>query len=144
MNSRRRVNSTVVRTFSNSPGDLEPMEPESQPLQPPDGAEPAVASVVADRAETSDWAEPTETSSDSRAASWCDLISGIFILAALIFGGVGLYTMYDNSYSSRIVGGDAYNFIIYATRGTAFICAGIICAVLSVAFALFGRTARGK
>jgi hypothetical protein len=77
------------------------MEPESQPVQSPDGPEPVEASVVADRAETSDWAEPTETSSGSQAASWCDLISGIFILAALIFGGVGLYTMYDNSYSSE-------------------------------------------
>jgi len=42
---------------------------------------------------------------------------GALVLAALVFGGVGLSTLYDNSYSARIVGGDAYNFIIYGARG---------------------------
>jgi uncharacterized membrane protein YqhA len=68
-------------------------------------------------------------------------VSVMFIVAALIFTGVGLYKLYDNSVDARVVGGDAYNYIIYATRGTAFICAGIVCAVLSVTFALFANTA---
>jgi hypothetical protein len=72
------------------------------------------------------------------------LLSGVLIVGAVIFTGVGLYTLYDNSSGSRIVGGDAYNYIIYAMRGTAFICAGIVCAVLSVTFALFAHTAHSQ
>jgi hypothetical protein len=73
---------------------------------------------------------------------WCLLISGLFIVAAIIFAGKGWYTVYDNSYSAQIVGGDAYNFIIYATRGTALVCVGIVCAILSVTFAVFAHIAR--
>lgn len=68
-------------------------------------------------------------------------ISGVFIVAAIVFTGKGWYTVYDNSYSAQIVGGDAYNFIIYATRGTALICIGIVCAVLSVTFSVFANIA---
>jgi len=57
----------------------------------------------------------------------------------LVFAGKGWYTLYDDSYNARIVGGDAYNFIIYATRGTALVCVGIVCAVLSVTFAVFAH-----
>jgi len=67
------------------------------------------------------------------------IISGLLILAAIIFAGKGWYTVYDNSYDAKMVGGDAYNFIIYATRGTALVCVGIVCAVLSVTFAIFGH-----
>jgi hypothetical protein len=73
---------------------------------------------------------------------WYLIISGLFIVAAVIFAGKGWYTVYDNSYSAQIVGGDAYNFIIYATRGTALVCIGIVCAILSVTFAIFGHIAR--
>lgn len=61
---------------------------------------------------------------------------------ALVFAGVGWYTVYNNAYDARIVGGDAYNFIIYATRGTALVCVGIVCAVLIVTFAIFNHTAK--
>jgi hypothetical protein len=70
------------------------------------------------------------------------VLSGLFIIAAIVFAGKGWYTLYDNSYDARIVGGDAYNSIIYATRGTAVICIGIVCAVLSGTFALFAHTTR--
>ena len=86
--------------------------------------------------------EARELSTGAQAVSWYYTLSAVFIVASVIFAGVGLYKLYDNSYSARIVGGDAYNFIIYATRGTAFVCVGIICAVLSVTFALFARAAR--
>ena len=69
-------------------------------------------------------------------------ISGLFIVAAIIFASKGWYTLYDNSYSAQVVGGDAYNFIIYATRGTALVCVGIVCAILSVTFAVFAHIAR--
>src|SRR4030095_6688482 len=67
------------------------------------------------------------------------VLSVICILAALVFAGTGWYTVYDNSSDARIVGGDAYNFIIYATRGTAIVCIGLVCAVLSVTFAVFAH-----
>ena len=57
---------------------------------------------------------------------------------ALGFVYYGLNLMYDDSYSNRVVGGDAYNFIIYATRGTAYVGAGIVFAVLSTTFAVVG------
>jgi hypothetical protein len=44
----------------------------------------------------------------------------------------------------KVVGGDAYNFIIYATRGTALVCIGIVCAVLSVTFAIFHHTTKRR
>jgi hypothetical protein len=72
---------------------------------------------------------------------WYLAISSLFIVAGIIFAGKGWYTLYDNSYSAQIVGGDAYNFIIYATRGTALVCLGIVCAILSVTFAVFGLIA---
>ncbi len=72
------------------------------------------------------------------------IVSGLFVVAAAVFAGAGLYTVYNNSYDSRIVGGDAYNFIIYATRGTALVCTGIVCAVLSVTFAIFAHMERSK
>jgi hypothetical protein len=67
------------------------------------------------------------------------VVSGLLIVASLVFAGKGWYTLYDDSYNARIVGGDAYNFIIYATRGTALVCVGIVCAVLSVTFAVFAH-----
>ena len=63
------------------------------------------------------------------------LISVLFIVAPIIFAR-GWYTVYNNACDARIVGGDAYNFIIYATRGAALVCLGIVCAVLSVTFAI--------
>jgi hypothetical protein len=67
------------------------------------------------------------------------VVSGLLIVASLVFAGKGWYTLYDDSYNARVVGGDAYNFIIYATRGTALVCVGIVCAVLSVTFAVFAH-----
>jgi hypothetical protein len=67
------------------------------------------------------------------------VVSVLLVVASLVFAGKGWYTLYDDSYNARIVGGDAYNFIIYATRGTALVCVGIVCAVLSVTFAVFAH-----
>ena len=72
------------------------------------------------------------------------VVSGLLIVASIVFAGKGWYTIYDNSDAARIVGGDAYNFIIYATRGTALVCIGIVCAVLSVTFAIFAQKQQGK
>lgn len=50
------------------------------------------------------------------------LVSGLFALA-------GLFTMLGSP--ERLVGGDAYNYITAAGRGTGLICVGIIAAVLA-------------
>jgi hypothetical protein len=84
---------------------------------------------------------PSARSADSRGDVHV-LISGLLIVAASIFAGIGWYTLYDDSYKAKVVGGDAYNFIIYATRGTAMVCIGIVCAVLSVTFAVFAHMAK--
>ena len=62
----------------------------------------------------------------------------IFITVAIIFIGVGFDTMltYDSGYGSsdKIVGGDAYNYIIRANRGIGYICAGVASSVISATF----------
>ena len=67
------------------------------------------------------------------------IIAGIFLVAAVVFAGYGLNTMYsyEGNYSAHVVGGDAYNFIILAARGTGLVCAGIVCGLLGNAFLLF-------
>jgi hypothetical protein len=41
------------------------------------------------------------------------------------------------SYEYPVVGGDAYNFMIIAARGTGLICAGVLSAVVGAAFAIY-------
>ncbi len=70
------------------------------------------------------------------------ILTVIFIITGIIFAGVGLNTMYhydSNSYnsSSRIVGGDAYNYIIIANRGIGLINTGIIAVIIGLIFALY-------
>lgn len=65
-------------------------------------------------------------------------IAAVFATLSIILTIYGLYKLYDNSYQSQIVGGDAYNYIIYATRGTAWICAGIVSALMTIATLLIG------
>ena len=42
--------------------------------------------------------------------SWYTVISVLLIVAAVVFAGVGWYTVYNDTYNARLVGGDAYNF----------------------------------
>lgn len=68
--------------------------------------------------------------------------SALFLIAGAILAIVGIVTMYNyEADSARIVGGDAYNFIIIATRGTGLICAGIVSALIGCALAVFSGTA---
>jgi hypothetical protein len=59
------------------------------------------------------------------------------LIVAVVFAFKGYNTLYDDSYAAKIVGGDAYNYIIYAGRGTALICMGIVFSVIGVTFAVF-------
>lgn len=69
------------------------------------------------------------------------VVLGFFLfIASVALAWFGLQFMYDNSWSNRVVGGDAYNFIIYATRGTAFVCAGIVSSVLALCCFVFSSS----
>lgn len=66
-------------------------------------------------------------------------LSWIFIVAAIIFTIYGIRTVYNDNYDAKLVGGDAFNFIIYATRGTVWVCVGIVNAVIGLTFAMFSN-----
>jgi hypothetical protein len=74
----------------------------------------------------------SDGSTDGRiVAAWVTLALAV---GFLIFG---LYRMlvYDE-YSDKIVGGDAYNYLILTERGIGFICAGIALAVIAAVLTL--------
>jgi len=57
----------------------------------------------------------------------------LFALLAVGLAAAGLVTAFTyNELTDSLVGGDAYNFQIRATRGVAMIGAGVISAVLSL------------
>lgn len=62
-------------------------------------------------------------------------LTGSMIIATLIFVVFGLHTIYTYTDTSKIVGGDAYNYIIIGVRGLAWICTGIVTAILAALFA---------
>jgi len=61
------------------------------------------------------------------------VIAGIFTLAGLW----RMYTYDSDTSSSKIVGGDAYNYIIIAARGTGLICCGIVSALVAVTVSIW-------
>jgi len=65
----------------------------------------------------------------------------IFFIVAALFVVNGLYTL---SSDDRVVGGDAYNYIISAGRGIGKICAGLFFALVSVVLAIFDVDDRQK
>lgn len=72
-------------------------------------------------------------------------ISVSFLAVAILFALFGLWRMYNydsDSDNSKIVGGDAYNYIIIAARGTGLICCGIVSALISVTVSIWDFTDR--
>lgn len=61
-------------------------------------------------------------------------IAAIFFILAIVFTVFGVIVLYSEP---SVVGGDAYNYIIGAGRGTGLICVGIVSALLSNACLLF-------
>jgi hypothetical protein len=66
-------------------------------------------------------------------------LSLLFLIGAGLFTLFGLVEMYKYGADDKVVGGDAYNFIM-AGRGTGLICAGIVSALIGVAVAIFDLT----
>lgn len=54
-----------------------------------------------------------------------------------ILAAIGLGYSFNYSDADRLVGGDAYNMIIIAQRGTAIVCCGIASACIGIVWALF-------
>lgn len=83
--------------------------------------------------------QPTKSSFEDSALL---AISGAMICAAIVFVIYGLRTAYTyNSLSDagKIVGGDAYNYIIIGVRGLAWVTTGLVCAVFAVLFAMLRK-----
>jgi hypothetical protein len=67
-------------------------------------------------------------------------LSLLFLIAAGLFTLYGLVEMYKYGPDDKVVGGDAYNYIIMAGRGTGLICAGVVSALIGLAVAVFDLT----
>ncbi len=63
-------------------------------------------------------------------------------IIAVILTILGVRQMYSYGSEDKIVGGDAYNFIILAGRGTGLICSGIVSALIGVATSIWDLTDR--
>jgi hypothetical protein len=55
-------------------------------------------------------------------------LKSLLIVIALGLAGYGAWVVYQ---PAHLMGGDAYNAIIAATRGTMLVCSGILVAVLA-------------
>jgi hypothetical protein len=61
----------------------------------------------------------------------------LFMCVAVALIAIGFYQIFGKiGYSDKIVEGDAFNYMIYAERGLAWIGAGLVCAVLACGCAL--------
>jgi hypothetical protein len=80
--------------------------------------------------------KPTTVNQGESAMPGLDIIAGILIVGAAIAIAYGIYRMYAYGYDDKVVGGDAYNYTIHATRGVGWICVGVGCAVAACFLAL--------
>lgn len=64
------------------------------------------------------------------------LMVGLLVCVSIGLMGYGLYQLYDFN-QEKIVGGDAFNFIIYSSRATAWICAGIVTMLIATVMAIY-------
>jgi hypothetical protein len=86
---------------------------------------------------------PAQSVSDGGDGSGYVGFAVLLVLAAAGFTLGGLNTMYSyDTETGQIVGGDAYNYIIIATRGVGLIAAGIACAVLACTFCVLAARAQ--
>jgi hypothetical protein len=66
----------------------------------------------------------------------------VFLLGGIVLGIFGLYRMHAYDVGDKIVGGDAYNYTILATRGVGFVCAGILSVTVAGVFVLMAIAGR--
>ena len=63
-------------------------------------------------------------------------LAWVFLFGGIVLGVFGLYRMHAYDVGDKIVGGDAYNYTILATRGVGFVCAGILSVTVAGVFVL--------
>jgi hypothetical protein len=76
-------------------------------------------------------------------SSPASIFSLILYLAAIAIAIVGLAIAYtDPNYQHKIVGGDAFNYIIFAARGAVWIGASIVTAIAALGLQIVGYAAK--
>jgi len=74
--------------------------------------------------------QPSKPGEGYAALAW------VFLFGGIALGIFGLYRMHAYEVGDKIVGGDAYNYTILATRGVGFVCAGILSVSVAGVFVL--------
>ena len=74
--------------------------------------------------------DPSRPTPGSHLIVWSAIFLAVAV--ALIANGFWVMHSYDRSGASGPVGADAYNYIIWASRGTGWICAGIGSGVVAI------------
>jgi len=74
--------------------------------------------------------------SDEKSGQGYSVSAVICLIIAMIFGIFGLWRMHIYRDTDHIVGGDAYNYTILATRGVGLVCLGVLFAIVAVVFML--------
>ena len=83
--------------------------------------------------------DPTQVRADHQDPMGAVFMARVFIALGAALAVWGFYVMFTyNADHGKVVGGDAFNFMIIATRGVGFIAAGIIAALAGVASLLTG------
>lgn len=72
---------------------------------------------------------PQQQNNDSSSGMFAFLLY-VAAVGLTIFGVLNAY--YDADRDHRLVQGDAYNYIIFASRGLIFVGSGIVCALLGM------------
>lgn len=64
----------------------------------------------------------------------------IFYLIGIALAGYGLFVAFqDLNWENKIVGGDAYNYIIFSGRGAVIVGAGIVSSIVGLACQIHGH-----
>lgn len=80
--------------------------------------------------------EENQNLAPRRSNSVALLIFPVFAIISVLFTIYGLYVAYSYKEGDKVVGGDAYNFIILGLRGLAWVCAGAVSAIFAAIFLL--------
>ena len=93
--------------------DLKPLTPDEVDKKISDvNAKLKINDNLQSRQQSLNIAATTIKSENMTAKDGYIIVSWLFMIASVAFSIYGVYTLYNNDLSTRIVGGDAYNFII--------------------------------
>lgn len=85
----------------------------------------------------------SSTSQSASEATYGLVFAVVFYVVSVIFVVVGFVVTYqDSSYETKIVGGDAYNYIIFAGRGIVWVGAAVVASIFGLGCQLAGHVSR--